>query len=637
MRSWPFHCALVSVAVVAAGCVQHGCPKGTKDLAGACISPNTSDAGDQARNAIEGNGGADAGASSEPRDTEATNRDNGQPAVNASSDAGATDTEVADAGATNADVTDGALTVDAMAVEPTPTCDDLTCGVNAHCEMNGETPVCSCNDGYIGDAQMGCVDDDECTTGKNDCSKNAVCSNEPGSYSCACNPGFDGDGTTCKANPCEARVNPCDLRTTTCRDDKGSAACDCVANHDRCDGDPLACTTDVTTDRYNCGSCDLICAGTLACVDAACDQPATALALGSSHSCALKANGEVWCWGDNQLLELGAATTGSWQSTPVKADIASVAKLDAGELRTCAITESRRLVCWGFEQLILGMTGTDSSGYVDVSTTSVPLPEISVGGAAACTLDSPLVHCWGLNSQKALGTTGASEGSLVSFNSGINTRFADPVSFDVGARMSCVVTGGGHVSCWGGSASPALHTIEKADGSPLSGVSKVAVSLAQETSSIVDSACALTDGGNVWCWGNNAQGQLGNPATTASSSNGAVAVTDSQGFPAENVVEVAVGGYHACVRQADGMVACWGRTDMLGSGRAGTSIRRSPVEVKDLTDAIELKAGTTHTCVRRRTGQVQCWGANSSGQLGVDPTAIPTSNVPVDVTDMPSP
>jgi alpha-tubulin suppressor-like RCC1 family protein len=203
--------------------------------------------------------------------------------------------------------------------------------------------------------------------------------------------------------------------------------------------------------------------------------------------------------------------------------------------------------------------------------------------------------------------------------------------------MSCVVTTGGHVSCWGGFANPSVHAISRTGGASLSNVSSVSVSLAQEGAHPTDSACAVTSEGNVWCWGANDQGQLGNPALTDTSSLGAVEVTDSTGTPLENVVEVAVGAHHACARFEYGLVVCWGRTDLIGSGRAGNAIRHSPVEVKGLTDAIELKAGTSHTCVRRQTGQVQCWGDNSWGQLGVDQNVTPTSNVPVNVTDMPAP
>jgi alpha-tubulin suppressor-like RCC1 family protein len=259
---------------------------------------------------------------------------------------------------------------------------------------------------------------------------------------------------------------------------------------------------------------------------------------------------------------------------------------------------------------------------------------MAIGGSANCWLNNAASHCWGYNVNDALSAE-IPLNDARTYAMQINTPFSGAKQIDVGARVTCVLSGGGHVSCWGGEANPNQRVIEKADGSPLSGVTAVSVSLAENATSPADSACALTDSGNIWCWGTNAQGELGNPAFTGTSSLGAVQVTDSMGTPIEHVVEVAVGAYHACARFDDGLVVCWGRTDLIGSGRAGTAIRRSPVEVKDLTDAIELKAGTLHTCARRRTGQVVCWGNNGFGQLGVDPTTTPTSNVPVNVTNLP--
>jgi alpha-tubulin suppressor-like RCC1 family protein len=380
----------------------------------------------------------------------------------------------------------------------------------------------------------------------------------------------------------------------------------------------------------------LVCAGTLDCSESRCEQVVTALALGADHSCALRDSGEVWCWGRNDYLQLGNATTTGTQWTPLKADVESAKQIDAGQSRTCAITTAKNaLTCWGALPLLQGTSGPDSSGFTDIGVLSPTFFRgMAIGGSANCWLNTAAAHCWGYNTNDALSTS-------VPINAGrsyamqVNTPFSEPKQIDVGARVTCVVSEGGHVSCWGGEANPNLRVIEKANGSPLSGVTAVSVSLAENATSPADSACALTDSGNIWCWGTNSQGELGNPALTDSSSLGAVQVTDSTGAPAENVVEVAVGAYHACARLDSGLVVCWGRTDLLGSGRAGSAIRRSPVEVKDLTDAIEIKAGTLHTCARRRTGQVVCWGSNGFGQLGVDPTTTPTSNVPVNVTNLP--
>lgn len=399
MRLKPVHCALLFVSIVLAGCVQHGCPKGTKELAGGCVDPelqrNAKDAGEQTRGGIEANGTAGT-APSDERSDGGSGHDtggSGEPATNTAPDAGGipTEPETVDASALDTGV------ADAASVEPNePTCEGVTCGANAHCALANLTgiPGCFCDVGYEGDDRVGCTDIDECATNTDDCSIHATCTNVPGTRDCTCNPGFEGDGVTCTENVCEPRVNPCDLATTTCRTGEDyKATCDCIENHDRCDGDPFACKTDLT-DRKNCGGCGVTCAGTLACANSQCEQPITLLSLGADHSCALKANGEVWCWGSNSYLQLGdQAPTGTY-STPVKAAIASVVHLDAGQWRTCAVTSDDKLACWGMAQLILGMNTSDSSGSFDIATTSKVVRDLSVGGSAACTLLPPGSECW---------------------------------------------------------------------------------------------------------------------------------------------------------------------------------------------------------------------------------------------------
>jgi len=84
------------------------------------------------------------------------------------------------------------------------------CDENASCTnstvSNIEYIYCTCNDGFTADGGAysplfgyGCVDNDECTLGTDDCDDNATCENTSGSYTCSCDQGFYGDGTSCKA------------------------------------------------------------------------------------------------------------------------------------------------------------------------------------------------------------------------------------------------------------------------------------------------------------------------------------------------------------------------------------------------------------------------------------------------------
>jgi alpha-tubulin suppressor-like RCC1 family protein len=125
-------------------------------------------------------------------------------------------------------------------------------------------------------------------------------------------------------------------------------------------------------------------------------------------------------------------------------------------------------------------------------------------------------------------------------------------------------------------------------------------------------ACALLEGGTVWCWGANSYDQLG----TGHSSDGGVP-TPSLVPGLTGVTQVSVGFYHACALVTGGSVMCWGaNTDgELGNGQTATS-SPGPVAVVGITDAIAVAAGDNFTCALMHDHTVQCWGLNEDGELG---------------------
>lgn len=130
-------------------------------------------------------------------------------------------------------------------------------------------------------------------------------------------------------------------------------------------------------------------------------------------------------------------------------------------------------------------------------------------------------------------------------------------------------------------------------------------------------ACARTRAGSVWCWGENAVGQLG--TGTTESATRPVQVPGLVG-----VVEIAAGGFHACARLEGGTVQCWGRADrgQVGHGTAPASVL-SPAAVSQLAGVTGLALGFSHSCARLEGGTVQCWGDNTYGEIGQDMVAIP--------------
>jgi alpha-tubulin suppressor-like RCC1 family protein len=150
-------------------------------------------------------------------------------------------------------------------------------------------------------------------------------------------------------------------------------------------------------------------------------------------------------------------------------------------------------------------------------------------------------------------------------------------------------------------------------------------------------SCALSwfddteDGGDLYCWGNNAEGQIGDGSTTVRPEPVAVA---------EEIRQVATGADHTCAITGDGDVQCWGRNDQgqLGSGATGPSVS-APQAVPGLSDVIDLAAGGDTTCALDEDGAAWCWGSDGAGQVGDgggaagSPVTLPTAVVMSDVDE----
>ncbi len=85
-----------------------------------------------------------------------------------------------------------------------------------------------------------------------------------------------------------------------------------------------------------------------------------ALSAGARHACALTRDGAVWCWGVNDAGQLGTASVEVFSATPVRvAGLPKATGVAAGDDFTCALTEDRRAYCWGNNDL--GQLGDGST------------------------------------------------------------------------------------------------------------------------------------------------------------------------------------------------------------------------------------------------------------------------------------
>lgn len=233
---------------------------------------------------------------------------------------------------------------------------------------------------------------------------------------------------------------------------------------------------------------------------------------------------------------------------------------------------------------------------------------VSLGQYHTCALRIPgAPHCWGHAADGQLGN-GETYPSLTLPTPVVG--LTDAVDLAAGDRHTCSLHPDGRVSCWGSNTSgeiarPHLSLVQSDVPLEVPGLSDVV-----QLSAGNHVTCARRAPGDVWCWGDNIYGQLGDAGLEESVSTPTPipGVTD--------VVDLAVGSHHVCAVQRGGRVLCWGRNydGQLGDGQSG--VLSSPVTaVVGLEDAVQLAAGFSQTCARRAGGQVVCWGM-VGGYLG---------------------
>ena len=177
------------------------------------------------------------------------------------------------------------------------------------------------------------------------------------------------------------------------------------------------------------------------------------LAAGNNHTCALRADGEVRCWGDNSLGQLGTGNTTS-SLTPVTvtglpADIVSIAR---GDAQTCALTSTGGVKCWGNNgngQLGNAST-TNSSTPVDVVGLASGVTTIGAGDNHTCAgLAAGGIKCWGWASSGQLGNGVLIGGSTVPLDVVGLPAGAVAVEISAGYRHTCATLDDTSTSCWG--------------------------------------------------------------------------------------------------------------------------------------------------------------------------------------------
>lgn len=232
------------------------------------------------------------------------------------------------------------------------------------------------------------------------------------------------------------------------------------------------------------------------------------IGVGSFHSCAIQANGSAYCWGANFSGQLGDGTLVD-RSIPVAVvDLAGAKLVRGGGGHTCALTTGGSVRCWGYngDGAVGDGTTTNRQVPTQVSGLASGVADLAVLFYHSCALkQTGALVCWGDNAFGEIGDGTNTDRPVPTNPSGLNTGVL-AIGSGSNAAHSCA-TSGGIVYCWG------LNDNAQIDNSRVNRVKPIAIASAPTTASELSTgimhACSRTTNDQLWCWGNNFSGQLG--------------------------------------------------------------------------------------------------------------------------------
>jgi alpha-tubulin suppressor-like RCC1 family protein len=312
------------------------------------------------------------------------------------------------------------------------------------------------------------------------------------------------------------------------------------------------------------------------------------IAAGSSSTCGLRL-GQLFCWGTMRSHVDGHGTVISQTFSPQRVGSANNWSLVSMNFRSdhaCALQReaSSSIWCWGDGhegQLGTGQGAAPSSDPVPLAKSTAPRgwEDLATGPDSACGLDFDGLSCWGHDWS---GITRVSKSEDVRGGWEI-----------IGTSMGIY---GGRLVEWTSASSIMLSTVSTQAGW---------TALARGE----DHTCGIRNG-ELYCWGQNARSQLGlGVARINTTQLVPQLVTNPSTSP---WISVAARDSATCGLRSDKTLWCWGGSPSWSSD---PSITLEPKQVPGLWESVAL--GGTHTCAIASNGTLWCWGPSRDGECGL--------------------
>ena len=330
---------------------------------------------------------------------------------------------------------------------------------------------------------------------------------------------------------------------------------------------------------------------------------------GRNHSCALNEDDRLYCWGVNESGQLGLGDETVYD-VPQRVGSEKWSDVAAGRAFSCAIRDDHSLWCWGDgESGSLGQGDTESHSQPMRVGSSNDWKSVSTSNhkESVCALqgsdDESSLSCWGKQMKFAPGGGENMNTTPESVGDGDWGQVA------LGRGYGCGITAGGALKCWGSQASGRL-------GNGQDGSRSDVPTAVDSSKTFVDAAsgnhhsCGVTDDGGLWCWGHNAEGELG--TGDRDDRKTPVQIGTDRDWSA-----VTLGSHYTCAIDDDDGLWCWGYNWFGQLGVGNDENQLTPTRVGSDSNWEAVSAGRRHTCGLRTNQELWCWGLSQHGRLGL--------------------